>query len=286
MPGGGRALRRACGLAILAVALALPATAGAFEVDVSATYFAFDPHDVEALSGDTVRWSNVSSRAHTVTSDDGSSFSSARLEPGDSFSHLFGQTGSFPYHCTIHPEITGTVLVADLILDGPAGPVDPGDPVTLHGRAHEGTGPVTIERDEGAGFAPLLTVPAAPDGSFDAQVTPSRTTRYRAVAGGAASPPLRILVFEHPEFDIDVNTSHAAFTIVHVHVLPKRPHRLVVIQEHLRDRFGWWPVGRGRLNNNSRARFKLPSTRAKARVVLTLGDAATILAESKPFRLR
>ena len=282
-----RALRRAGAVAVLlALSLAFPASAPAFEVDVAATFFAFSPQDVEVLSGDTIKWSNTSSRAHTVTADDGSSFASPRLEPGDSFSHDFSADGSFPYHCTIHPEITGTVLVADLLLDGPTAPVDAGGPVTLHGRAHPGTGAVTIEGDDGSGFAPLQTVAPDSDGRFDAQVAPARTTNYRAVAGGAASPPVRILVFEHPQFKVDVNTSHADRTIVHAKVLPKRANQVAVLQIHSREHFGWWPVARGKLNNNSQVRFKTAPSRANARIVLTLGDGATVLATSQTFSLR
>lgn len=282
-----RMLRRGGALAVLlGLALAFPAAAPAFEVDVAATFFAFSPQDVEVLSGDTINWSNTSTRAHTVTADDGSSFASPRLDPGDSFSHDFTAVGTFPYHCTIHPEITGTVLVADLLLDGPTAPVDAGSPVTLHGRAHPGTGAVTIEGDDGSGFVPVQTVVPGPDGRFDVQVTPGRTTNYRAVADGAASPPVRILVFEHPLFEVGVNTSQADRTIVHVKVLPKRANQVAVLQIHSREHFGWWPVARGKLNNNSQARFKISPSRATARIVLTLGDGATALATSQKFSLR
>jgi plastocyanin len=266
--------------------LAAPAPAGAALIDVSATFSAFEPPDLEVLAGDTVEWSNVSRRTHTVTADDGSSFSSPHLEPGDTFSHDFATLGVFPYHCTIHPSIRGTVEVDELILSGPTAPLDPGTAVTLTGRAPPGTASVTIERDAGGGYTPVATVTPAAGGDFTAQVTADSTASYRAVAGSAASPPARIVVFDQAVIETDVNTIQKDRTIVHVRVVPSRPGQLVVIQLHLRERFGWWPEGRQRLNRRSRARFRAPPSRAKARIVLTENDGATVLAASKPFKLR
>jgi plastocyanin len=285
---GPRSSRVLVGVATLVAlgALAAPAPAGAALIDVSATFSAFDPPDLEVLAGDSVKWSNVSTRTHTVTADDGSSFSSPRLEPGDTFSHDFATLGVFPYHCTIHPSIRGTVAVEQLILSGPTAPVDPGSAVTLRGRAQPGTASVTIERDAGGGYTPVATVTPSAGGDFAAQLTADHTASYRAVAAGAASPPARVLVLEQSQIETDVNTHQKDRTIVHVRVLPFRPGQLVVIQLHLRERFGWWPEGRQRLNRRSRARFRVPPSRAKARIVLTLNDGATVLAAGKPFKLR
>jgi plastocyanin len=50
------------------------------------------------------------STAHTSTSDNGA-WDSALLAPGASFSRTFQTAGTFPYHCTIHPNMVGTVTV-------------------------------------------------------------------------------------------------------------------------------------------------------------------------------
>jgi len=47
---------------------------------------------------------------HTVTAN-GASFASGTIANGASFSHTFGVAGSFPYHCSIHAFMTGTVTV-------------------------------------------------------------------------------------------------------------------------------------------------------------------------------
>jgi plastocyanin len=284
--GGGRRIRRV-GIAAVALAGLAPAgSAAAAELEVTATFSSFDPPKLEVLAGDVVSWSNVSSRAHTVTSDDGVSFDSGHFHHGESFSYAFEGLGDFPYHCELHPSITGSVRVAQVLLSGPSAPVDAGRTVTLRGRAEPGTSSVTIERDEGAGFMPITTVAAGPGGDFEAQVMASRTASYRAETGGAHSSPIRVVAFERPVIEVKANTSQRDRSILHVRVVPKRPNGLVVVQLRLRERFGWWPVARDRLNGNSRARFRLPPTRAKARVVLTLNDGATVLAASRPVGLR
>jgi plastocyanin len=62
--------------------------------------------------GATVTWTNTDSAPHTVTAD-GGAFSSATLADGSTFSHRFTTTGTFAYHCAIHPSMTGTVIVSD-----------------------------------------------------------------------------------------------------------------------------------------------------------------------------
>src|SRR5205085_11333560 len=62
--------------------------------------------------GDGVTWTYVSgNRTHTATSDDGTSFSSGNLTPGNSFSHTFNAVGTFAYHCNFHSSMHGTVYV-------------------------------------------------------------------------------------------------------------------------------------------------------------------------------
>ena len=48
---------------------------------------------------------------HTVTADDGT-FGSAQLSTGVSFWHVFTIAGTYSYHCSIHADMTGTVIVS------------------------------------------------------------------------------------------------------------------------------------------------------------------------------
>ncbi len=78
---------------------------------VSILNFAFGPQAVTIKAGTTVQWTNHDTEAHTVTSDAGA-FGSPVLQPGSTYSFTFKKPGTYRYHCTIHPFMTGTVTVS------------------------------------------------------------------------------------------------------------------------------------------------------------------------------
>ena len=93
---------------------AAPATAAAAPVSadvVTILNFAFGPQAVTVKAGTTVHWTNHDTEAHTVTSNT-SAFGSPVLQPGTSYSFTFTKPGTYRYHCTIHPFMTGTVTVS------------------------------------------------------------------------------------------------------------------------------------------------------------------------------
>lgn len=80
---------------------------------------AFDPNNGEGFvppeigvssEGNIVSWINDDSTEHTITADDGS-FDSGPISPGDTFDNTFDAPGDFGYHCSIHPFMTGVVIV-------------------------------------------------------------------------------------------------------------------------------------------------------------------------------
>ena len=71
---------------------------------------AFAPNPVMVSAGTTVTWSNGDTITHTATAD-GGQFNSGAIAAGGKFSFTFQTTGTFPYHCTIHPGMVGTVVV-------------------------------------------------------------------------------------------------------------------------------------------------------------------------------
>ena len=89
-----------------------PSPAGQLSVkaDVTLSNFAFSPATITIPVGATVIWTNKDSTTHTITSDD-SFFDSGNLSPGKTFSFTFRQTGTYPYRCSIHPSMTGKVVV-------------------------------------------------------------------------------------------------------------------------------------------------------------------------------
>ncbi len=75
--------------------------------------FAFDPATVHVRTGTKVTWVNcgpAGDESHTSTADQGS-WDSPLLAPGATFTQSFANAGSFPYHCTPHPGMRGTVTV-------------------------------------------------------------------------------------------------------------------------------------------------------------------------------
>jgi len=73
--------------------------------------FAFSPSNITVAVGDTVTWRNDDSIGHTVTSTTGSELGSALLSRGQTYRHVFHAAGSYSYHCTVHPGMTGSVTV-------------------------------------------------------------------------------------------------------------------------------------------------------------------------------
>jgi plastocyanin len=274
-------------LAVTVVLAALGGPAASATMDepslrVSVEFSSYEPSQLNAIVGDTVTWTNVSVRAHTVTADD-DSYDSGRMVTGDVFSHQFDAPGEYAYHCTFHPFIRGDVNVYMLLLDPPQSSAAPGRSFPLTGRAALAPGTkVQIESDTGSGFQPVASAFVKPDGHYTALVTPTSTARYRAVSGDQVSPPVDLIVLDHT-VQVTPSRRGSGYTVLS-RVSPADAGAPVVLQLRLRDRFGWWPVARARLGRDSTARLFVRSRRrVPARVLLTLPDGATPLAISPTF---
>jgi plastocyanin len=86
----------------------------------------YAPGSRKIQPGTWVTWSNDGQDAHTVTANDGS-FDSGNLDPSEGFSWFFDQPGTFQYTCTLHPWMTGRIIVGDGIAAPPAEDVAPAD---------------------------------------------------------------------------------------------------------------------------------------------------------------
>ena len=85
---------------------------GGDEHAVTIVNFAFDPAEIEVPVGATVTWTNDDGVPHTATSIDGTTFDTGTLDQGEQGSHTFTGAGTFEYQCTIHPSMTGVVIVS------------------------------------------------------------------------------------------------------------------------------------------------------------------------------
>jgi len=70
----------------------------------------FSNTNLQIKTGTTVMWMNDDNTTHTVTANDGS-FDSGNIAAGGSFSHTFTAVGTVAYHCKIHSNMTGVVVV-------------------------------------------------------------------------------------------------------------------------------------------------------------------------------
>jgi plastocyanin len=71
---------------------------------------AFNPDEVNVAVGGTVTWVNADKVSHTSTSN-ATGWNSGTIAAGQQFATVFPTAGTFPYHCTIHPGMVGTVVV-------------------------------------------------------------------------------------------------------------------------------------------------------------------------------
>jgi plastocyanin len=78
--------------------------------DVKIDNFSFAPGAFTVAAGTTVTWTNHDDIPHTVVSTDGL-FKSKVLDTDEKFSYTFAKAGTYPYFCSIHPKMTGTVVV-------------------------------------------------------------------------------------------------------------------------------------------------------------------------------
>jgi plastocyanin len=85
-----------------------PAAAG--PVVVSIKDFAFAPQTLTVHAGTTVTWRNLDDEPHTVRGADAQIRSDA-LDQDESYSVKFDKPGTYKYGCSIHPKMSGTVIV-------------------------------------------------------------------------------------------------------------------------------------------------------------------------------
>jgi plastocyanin len=100
----GGLLGLAAGVAVMA------APAGAEDAVVKIENFTFGPQRVTVKAGTTVTWTNQDDIPHTVSSAT-KAFRSKALDTDDKFSFTFTTVGVYEYFCSLHPHMTGTIVV-------------------------------------------------------------------------------------------------------------------------------------------------------------------------------
>lgn len=259
-----------------ALAVGPPASAA---VPVDIQFQAFAPSSLDLLPGESVEWTNISDRPHTVTADD-DSFDSDEIEGGQKFGRTFEAVGAYAYHCRLHPGMEGEVDVRRVTLGPlPTGLVQVGEVVEFEGRTADPASAVQIERSTGGAFETVGGANPNADGTWRTEVIADETSEYRARVGDDVSRSSRVLVSDRR---VIVRVRHGR---VSVRVVPSNPYQRVVLELRLRERFGWWQQEFKRLDYLSRASFRV-RRRVRARVSLVDKDGWTRLAISPVVRVR
>jgi plastocyanin len=88
-----------------------PAAAAAAPVVVIDNYM-FMPDTITISVGGSVTWVNHDSDVHSIAADDvPPTFKSGGLDTDDKFTFVFTKPGTYAYHCSLHPHMTGKIIV-------------------------------------------------------------------------------------------------------------------------------------------------------------------------------
>jgi plastocyanin len=80
------------------------------DTDIGIDQFSFRPERLTVKAGTTITWTNDDDIPHTVASSN-QLFKSKALDTADKFSFTFRTPGVYEYFCSIHPHMTGTIVV-------------------------------------------------------------------------------------------------------------------------------------------------------------------------------
>lgn len=87
----------------------VPPSTGMQTHAVNIANMAFSPDSLTIKVGDMVVWTNSDTVNHLLGGSGG--IKSMILKPGDTYSQTFNNTGTWAYHCEIHPSMKGTIIV-------------------------------------------------------------------------------------------------------------------------------------------------------------------------------
>jgi amicyanin len=87
-----------------------PSSAENVVVPVTIDNFVFEPAKLTVKAGTTVTWTNHDDIPHTVAAKD-RSFKSKAMDSDESYSFTFTTPGEYDYFCSLHPHMTGTIVV-------------------------------------------------------------------------------------------------------------------------------------------------------------------------------
>jgi plastocyanin len=93
-----------------ATAIVLPGRADSAPHAVTIDNFTFNPQRLTVTVGSTITWINKDDIPHAIASS-GALFRSKALDADDNYSFTFTAPGTYQYFCSLHPHMTGTIVV-------------------------------------------------------------------------------------------------------------------------------------------------------------------------------
>jgi plastocyanin len=99
-------------LGLLAGIAVMAAPVGAKDTEAKIENFAFVPQRLTIKAGTTVTWTNADHIPHAVASTT-KAFKSELIDTNDKFSFTFTSAGVYEYFCSVHPRMTGTIVVEE-----------------------------------------------------------------------------------------------------------------------------------------------------------------------------
>lgn len=104
-----------CGVGLLSLSAfaddAANTSAGGKSTKVEIKDFAFNPQKITVKSGEKITWVNHDEEPHTVVSVGKKFQKSSALDTDQEFSIIAGAPGTYEYFCSVHPKMTGTIVV-------------------------------------------------------------------------------------------------------------------------------------------------------------------------------
>jgi plastocyanin len=270
--------------AVLALAAPGPAHAETATISMPGKYF--DPPRTTVVAGDLVVFRNTDLVSHDVRFA-GGLFDSGVMPRFSSWSQRFDQPGAYPFVCTLHPFMSGNLDVAAATLTAAPDGVLAGEPLTLSGRAPEGTGAVTLERSVGGGEWAATGVTAIPagNGTFSARVPAAEGASYRVATPAGPSQVLTPRVTARIDVHVAVHRAHRR-TTVDVHAMPAPRGLVATLELYSRWHYRWRPHRTATLDSDGAAAFRLPaSRRTYARVALKRKQGGPALVRSGVVKL-
>ncbi len=101
-------MKNSIAAALVLMFLSMPALAEEKEIEIKNYMFA--PQNVTITAGTKVTWVNTDQIPHGIADKD-KKFRSAALDTNERYSFTYSAPGVYPYFCTLHPYMTGTVTV-------------------------------------------------------------------------------------------------------------------------------------------------------------------------------